>query len=178
MGKNVKGVLVCPPEQPGADYPLKHLDVVSKIGDHQIDNEGMVRLENDLRVPFLCLIPRLARGRAVPLTVLRNGRFVNVSLAVTHRDDRLIRELEGEPLSDFIHGPLVFSPLRSDAISLYTRLNPGVYASKGPLLTRRLDRIRFPDEELVVVTAPMFEHKISKGYDDPVGQVVKDVNGG
>src|SRR5262245_12086540 len=32
-------------------------------------------------------------------------------------------------------------------------------------------------EELVVVTRPMFDHKIAKGYDDPVGRVLKEVNG-
>jgi hypothetical protein len=44
-------------------------------------------------------------------------------------------------------------------------------------VSRRFDRARFPGEELVVVTCPMFDHKIAKGYDDPVGQVVKEVNG-
>jgi hypothetical protein len=29
----------------------------------------------------------------------------------------------------------------------------------------------------VAVTAPMFSHKIAKGYVDPVGKVVKEVNG-
>jgi hypothetical protein len=42
---------------------------------------------------------------------------------------------------------------------------------------RRLDRVQFPGEELVLVAGPMFAHKIAKGYGDPVGQVVKEVNG-
>jgi hypothetical protein len=29
----------------------------------------------------------------------------------------------------------------------------------------------------VVVTSPLFAHKIAKGYEDPVGQVVTEVNG-
>ena len=29
----------------------------------------------------------------------------------------------------------------------------------------------------MVVTHPMFEHKIAKGYQDPVGQVLEEVNG-
>jgi S1-C subfamily serine protease len=177
LDAKVKGLLVCAPEHPAADYPLKNLDVVSKVGDYEIDNEGMVRLENALRMPFMYLFPRLARGDAVPLTVLRDGRLLEVSLPVTRHDNRLIREFNGEPLSYFIHGPLVFSPLRADAVSLYTRLNPYLYSSNGPLLTRRLDRVRFSGEELVVVTAPMFGHATSKGYDNPVGLVVKDVNG-
>src|SRR5262249_36479941 len=93
------------------------------------------------------------------------------------RDNRLIRDYEGEKPAYFIHGPLVFSPVKSDAVSLYLRMNPTSSSGNSPLITRRYDRVRFPGEELVVVTAPMFDHKIAKGYDAPVGQVVKEVNG-
>jgi len=113
----------------------------------------------------------------VPLTVRRGGKKMVVSLPVTTRDNRLIRYYEGEKPSYFIHGPLVFSPVKGDAISLYFRLNAGIYGSNSPLVTRRFDRAQFPGEELVVVTRPMFDHKIAKGYDDPVGRVVKEVNG-
>ena len=55
-------------------------------------------------------------------------------------------------------------------------MNPGLYTYGSPLIARRFDRVGFPGEELVVVTAPMFAHKIAKGYDDPAGQVVAEVN--
>ena len=47
----------------------------------------------------------------------------------------------------------------------------------SPLATRRGDLPRFEGEELVVVTSPMFPHKIGKGYDNPLTKVVKEVNG-
>jgi len=71
----------------------------------------------------------------------------------------------------------VFSPVKAGAINSYYRLRPGLYQGQSPLVTRRFDNVAFPGEELVVVTSPMFPHKISKGYGDPAGQVVKDVNG-
>jgi S1-C subfamily serine protease len=177
VGPAVKGVLVHPPERPDPCYPLRAFDVLIRIGGHAIDNEGMVQQENGGRVPFLVLIPKLARGDAVPVTVLREGREVALELPVTCRDNRLLRDYEGEPVAYFIHGPLVFSPANGDAVPLYGRMNPALYASDSPLMTRRFDRVRFPDEELVVATAPLFAHKIAKGYGDPVGRVVKDVNG-
>jgi S1-C subfamily serine protease len=177
LEKKVTGVLVCPPERPAPEYPLKPFDILVKIGEHQIDNEGMVRLKNGFRVPFLCLVPQLASGSVVSVTVLRGNSCIEVELPVTTCDDRLIRDFQGEQPSYFIHGPLVFSPVKADAISLYARLNPGVFATKSPLLTRSFDRVRFPGEQLVVVTAPMFAHKIAKGYGDPVGQVMREVNG-
>lgn len=150
---------------------------MTKIGKYEISNDGLVRLENDAHVPFLSLIPRLAKKGTVPLTVLRGDKEVAVSLPVITRDNRLIRNYEGEKPSYFIHGPLVFSPVKGDAISLYFRLNPTIYSSNSPLVTRRFDRIQFPGEELVVVTRRMFDHKIAKGYDDPAGRVVQEVNG-
>jgi hypothetical protein len=37
--------------------------------------------------------------------------------------------------------------------------------------------VHFPGEELVVVTAPMLPHRMTKGYGEPVGQVVESVDG-
>ena len=47
----------------------------------------------------------------------------------------------------------------------------------SPLATRRGDLPRFEGEELVVVTSPMFPHRIGKGYDNPFSKIVKEVNG-
>jgi S1-C subfamily serine protease len=172
-----KGIVACPPQVPPPGYSLKPFDVVVRIGDHEIDSEGMIRLEGGQRVPFTYMIPRLAHGEGVPLSVLRSGKRLAVELPVTRIDHRLVREFQGEQPSYFVFGPLVFSPLKADAISMYARLNPGVYGINQTLFTRRFDRTRFPGEELVVVTTPMFRHKISKGYDEPVGQIVREVNG-
>jgi hypothetical protein len=173
----VKGVFVSAPEVLPPKYPLRTFDMVTRIGAYDVDNEGLVRVDEVVRVPFTYLIPQLARDGAVSISVFRGGQTLTLDLPVTRRDDRLIRDYQGEQPSYFIHGPLVFSPLKADAIGMYARINPSMYAGGGPLVTRRLDRVRFPDEELVVVTAPMFAHKIAKGYSDPTGLVIKDVNG-
>jgi PDZ domain len=89
----------------------------------------------------------------------------------------VIRNYTGEAPSYFVCGPLVFSPARLQALALYFRAHPILVADNSPLATRRVDRARFPGEELVVVTTPMLPHRITKGYSDPFGQVVRDVNG-
>jgi hypothetical protein len=47
----------------------------------------------------------------------------------------------------------------------------------SPILKRAVDQVRFLGEELVAVTTPLFPHRVARGYDDPVGQVVESVNG-
>ncbi len=177
LDKGVKGLLVHPSPRPGPDSPFREADVLTKIGDYEIDNSGMVRLKNDLLAPFEAAIPLTARDGAAPVTVLRGGKPVELSLPVVTQDNRLIRSYQGESLSYFIHGPLVFSPVRAEAVEMYGSLNPDLYGSNSPMVNRRFDRVRFPGEELVTVTAPMFSHKITRGYADPVGRVVREVNG-
>src|SRR5262249_53202346 len=91
-----RGILVRPPERRAADYPLREFDILTKIGKYSINNDGLVRLDNDALVPFVTLVPRLARNGAVPLTVLRGGKEVDVSPPVTTRDNRLIRDFAGD----------------------------------------------------------------------------------
>jgi S1-C subfamily serine protease len=174
IDKKTRGILAIPPRTPEAGNPFEEFDVITRIGDYDIDNRGMVQLENGLRMPFMGMVPRLARNNAVGLTVIRKGQRLNLSLPVTTSDSRVIPRLRsGEHPAYFIHGPLVFSGARAEYIDSYLEANP---SSQSPLLLHRYDRPRFPGEELVVVTVPMFEHKIARGYSDPAGQVLLDVN--
>jgi S1-C subfamily serine protease len=173
----VRGILVQSALPYKANSPVKPFDVLTKVGDFPIDNSGMVQLKNGMRASFLYLVPKLARDDAVPVTVWRQGKHVVASLPVTTQDNRLVRSYTGEPLSYFIHGPLVFAPGMSEDVSVYAQMNRTFYLDNSPLVTRRDDLVRFPGEQLVVVSTRMFAHSITKGYADPVGKVVKDVNG-
>ncbi len=150
---------------------------MTRIGTREIDNEGMVEVEDNLRLSFISQVPKLARDGTVPVTVLRAGKTFEVALPVSRQPDRLLRGYEGRYPSYFVCGPLVFSPAVSDAISLYFQYNPGLANRNSPLLTRRSDRARFREEELVVVTSPLLRTRMTKGYADPFGQVISAVNG-
>jgi hypothetical protein len=47
----------------------------------------------------------------------------------------------------------------------------------SPLVRRWYDTPSFPEEGLVLVSSPFFPHKLTKGYDNPMLQVVKTING-
>ena len=109
--------------------------------------------------------------------MIREGRTIDVRLPVDRDDDHLIRGYEGKPPSFFVCGPLVFSPVMREAVSTYYRANPGIMSRNSPLISRSGDKVRFPGEELVVVTSPMLPHRITRGYGEPIGQVVESVDG-
>src|SRR5262249_20576003 len=90
---------------------------------------------------------------------------------------RLLRNYHGRQPSYFVCGPMVFSPVMADAASMYLRYNPSIAGRNSPILTRGNDRANVPGEELVVVTAPMLPHRMTKGYGEPFGQVLDSVNG-
>ncbi|MGC8642200.1 MAG: trypsin-like peptidase domain-containing protein [Isosphaeraceae bacterium] len=175
LKRSDRGILVRQPGRTVAGNPLRENDVVTRIGTAEIDNEGLVDFEG-LRLPFSVLVPRLAKNGTVPVRLIRGGKPLEVGMVVTCEDDRLIRPYRGQYPRYFVHGPLVFSTVIDEAVSTYAQGNP--YGMLGsPLLARDGDRVAFPGEELVVVTAPMLAHPMTCGYADPFGQVVKDIDG-
>jgi hypothetical protein len=177
LAKSVRGLMVREPNRRDLSYPLKEFDILTRIGACEIDNEGMIQAQDNLRLSFVSQVPKLARNGAVPVTLLREGKLIEVSLPVRREAGRVIRGYEGHYPSYFVCGPLVFSPVVSDAVSFYFQYNPMLAGRGSPMTTRRSDRARFPGEELVVVTAPLLRTRMTKGYSDPFGQVVSQVNG-
>jgi S1-C subfamily serine protease len=181
LDRKTQGMIVHSPAESKPDYPLKNWDLITRIGDKEIDNVGMVKVKDNLRVQFQYMVQRLTQNGKLPLTVVRQGKAQNFELPVTSHWPMLIESLQGRYPSYFIYGPLVFSAASREICAALDR--PGspvaaVLAIMGsPLVVRRGDRPAFEGEELVIVTAPMFPHPMSKGYDNPFSKVVKEVNG-
>lgn len=179
IDKKTSGMVV---EAPDADdSPLQPWDLITRIGGREVDNTGMVTVEGDLRLRFQYLIQKVAKNGQVLLTVVRKGKDVKIELPVSEKRPMLVESLKGRYPSYFIYGPLVFSPVTAEFLSAFDRAGNAFYAVMGvigsPLITRRGDRPKFDGEELVAVAAPIFPHKIAKGYDNPFTKVIKEVNG-
>lgn len=181
LDRKTQGMIVHAPAEAKPDYPLKTWDLITKVGDVAVDNVGMVKIRDNLRVQFHYLVQKLARDGKVPLTVVRQGKPQQIQLPVAKRWPMLIESLHGRYPSYFVYGPLVFSVANRELCAALDR--PGspvaaVLAVMGsPLVTRRGERPAFEGEELVTITAPMFPHALSKGYDNPFSKVVKEING-
>lgn len=177
LSEEAKGVLVLPGPSRPKEFQIQEFDLLTRIGDYDIDNDGMVHLPDDLRVNFYAVVGKVASKNQLPMTIIRKGKKLEVSLPVSNIDNRVISDLKGEKLRYFIHGPLVFAKLQSDALAWFARVRPDLETGQSPMFNRLGDRVQFPGEELVVVTSPLFTHKIAKGYESPIGQIVSELNG-
>src|ERR1700729_3472164 len=157
LDKTVEGMVVHRPYKTDAGYPLKGWDVITHIGDTPIDNQGMIKLDKDLRVSFNYLIQHRAKDGELPLTIVRAGKVQNVRLPVSADHPTLVADLRGGYPPYFIYGPLVFSTATWQLIS-------GVQGNasmlrvlgleKSPLVTRAFDPPDADLEELVVISSP------------------------
>jgi hypothetical protein len=116
------------------------------------------------------------------LTVVRAGKELQIELPVTAKRPLVIPALDGAYPSYLVYGPLVFSEASSELVASLGRGDVGaswmrrLSAVGSPLVRRVGDKRAFEGEALVVVSSPFFPHKLAKGYDSPVMQVVKTVN--
>jgi S1-C subfamily serine protease len=179
LGKAVEGAVVQHPYLNDPSYPLKEWDVVTRIGDYPVDNQGMVKLGANLRVRFQYRVQQLARDGKVALTIVRGGKQMAIQLPVGGARKLLIADLDGGYPSYFIYGPIVFSRASPEFLTAITgnaALMNALAFNASPLVTRRGEHPDAQREELVVVSSPFFPHKLVTGYNNRMGSVIYSIN--
>jgi hypothetical protein len=157
-------------------------DVITKTDNTPLDDQGMVKIENNIRVDFRYLVQKHLKQGKIPLTIIRGGKENQISLPIMLEYPLVIPALNGAYPSYFIYGPMVFSNATMEFIGGYAKMKSpnasNALALVGsPLLKRMFERPAFPNEQLVVVSSPFFPHKLCEGYGNPMSKVVKSVNG-
>jgi len=172
LDPQVKGMIVTRPDNGIPDNPLKAWDVVTRVGAVPIDDDGMVKVSNSLRVNFLYEVQRQARNGTVPLSLVRDGKAMTVQMPVPSRRPLQLESLQGDYPSYFIYGPVVFSRATLESLTLL-RARAGL----SPALAHIGDPPTPERPELVMICSPLFPHELSKGYSNPSGEIVDRVNG-
>jgi len=175
LDKTVRGMIVHRPDDESPSYPLRQWDVITRIADTPIDDEGMITLRENLRVAFGYLIQKAARNGTVPLTIVRDGKSQQIQLPVSAQRPLLVDSLRGNYPSYFILGPVVFTRATLESLQL---IQAHSQTAIGNPMVARLGERPGPDrEDLVLIPSPLFPHELGKGYADPTGEIVRSVNG-
>ena len=186
------GVVITQPFETKETYPLKADDVLTHVGPHDVDNEGMVRLENGLRLGFHYFVPKLMTDGKYPATIIRGGETLQVKVPAGLKPAKVIPALKGDYPEYFVYGPLVFVQAASEYESSIRRMVTSSNANsrmaaysmlstmtsnESPLFFRKNDVPEFEGEQLIMVAVPLLPHRISKGYQGPFANVLAKING-
>lgn len=184
LDKSVDGIVVHKPMSDDPSYPLKEWDLITKIGDNAVDDQGMVKMGPNLRIHFTYFVQKTVKDGKVPLTIVRKGKEMHVDLPVSSNYPMLLRDLGNSYPPYFIYGPMAFTVATKQMAETFSgesavaaRWSGWLNTMGSPLLTSIGKKTSFDGEELVVVPSPFFPHKLTKGYSDPQVQVVKAING-
>ena len=165
----------------GVESPLQQWDVITHIGEHDIDNEGQCPIRDDLRGDFRYFVHDLVdEAGNVPLTVFRGGESLTIDVPAPLDEPVLMPSLSVENAYPryYIYGPIVFSQVTDEmAGALPPRYMQLFNYIENPIVTRIGDAPAFEGEELVVIASPMFDHRITKGYGSHHLAVVSTING-
>lgn len=157
------------------DVPLQRWDLIDSVGGVDVDNAGLITMDDGVRVNWAYQVPLSAHDGKLPVTVIRKGEAVKLDLPVATKRDDLLPNLGDEYPEYFVLGPMVFSPATRDHLSDYYA---GYLAVMGSPVALRGDEERaFEGEELVVLASGLLPHPITKGYEVVYHPTVKSVNG-
>ncbi len=150
-------------------------DLIDTIGEHDIDNAGMITLDDNLRLSWAYMIPKLGTDGTVPVTVLRQGESISLDIPVASSRDDLVPSIGNAYPEYFIIGPLVFSPARREHLmNFYTPY----LAMQGNPAALKADKVRSVEgEEIVMLVSDFLPHPITKGYDVAYKPALKSLNG-
>ncbi len=175
LDSNQTGLLYTGDEDEDYKSILQKWDLIDAIGEHDIDNAGMITIGDNLRLLWGYMIPQLADNGTVPITVLRNGESITLDVSVANSRDDLLPTIGNDYPEYFIIGPMVFSPARREHLrNFYT---PYMAMQGNPAALRASETRKTQDEEIVLLVSDFLPHAITKGYDASYKPALKSLNG-
>lgn len=160
------------------DDSLRTWDVLTHIGPHSIDNQGFVRVSDTLRLASSYYEDKLATEEGIPLTVVREGKTLQVMAPIERGNHDLLKPLMHDYPDYFIWGPIVFTPAYQELVyASQGKMMTYLLAVESPLLGRLRDRRAFEGEEAVIIPTRLFPHATSRGYRSVAMATVSTVNG-
>ncbi|WP_320040538.1 serine protease [uncultured Desulfobacter sp.] len=166
------------PDSPAIGY-LEVNDVLLKINDLNIENDGTIEFRKGERTYLGFIIQQKQINESVTLTVLRKGNLVSVELPLTKALHccRLVsyRQYETEP-EFYIIGGLVFEALAMNYLYEYGGSD---FSLNAPTELLNLFYNGFPskDQKDIVMLAQVLPDDVNIGYHEFINGIISKVNG-
>lgn len=142
---------------------LKEKDVLLKVDDIPIGDDGTISFRRDERIHSTHLFARCPVGKSVSLRVLRDGKEMDIGPIIMQRTHRLVPRLHNCDCvpSYFVVAGFVFQPLSEPLLlELYGKMNN---APTNIVQEYFLGDAESPDHQVVVLTQ-ILSSELSIGY--------------
>ncbi|MDD5635911.1 MAG: serine protease [Atribacterota bacterium] len=161
-----------------ADGKLQLGDVLVKIEDYPVGNDGTIELRRNERTLLNYAVQQKQIGEDIILTVLREGNEekLNINLSRSMKKDRLVPMEEYETLPTYyIYGGLVFCPLTKDLLNIWG----SQWSQSAPreLVCHLLSNTPEREDQQIVVLLKALAAEVNQGYQNINSWVVDQING-
>ena len=161
-----------------ADGKLQLGDVLVKIEDYPVGNDGTIEFRRNERTLLNYAVQQKQIGEDIILTVLREGNEekLNINLSRSMKKDRLVPMEEYEILPTYyIYGGLVFCPLTKDLLNIWG----SQWSQSAPreLVCHLLSNAPEREDQQIVVLLKALAAEVNQGYQNINSWVVDQING-
>lgn len=149
---------------------LHKWDVISKVGNIQIDDNGNASVEGR-RLNWAAAVDHLCTNNdTVTLEIIRNGMRITHEAGLRRNisEDFLFPPNHLKNNQYFVHGPFVLVAASEFHASHVFEADwmTELLVTKNPMVTRFNDRKSFSGEQIVILGVQPYPHAVMRGYND------------
>ncbi len=179
MTPDQTGVLVTQvvPHAP-SDGILQPGDVLLKIDNYPVANDGTVEFREHERTSFSYAVQKHQIGTEIPIELLRDGEIhqVSVTLSSSIEDHRMVPSEQYDVLpSYYIYGGFVFAPLTKNLLQVWGSSWFNI-APKDVVNIYQYGIPEYPGEQVILITR-VLAADVNDGYQQTSFWIVDSVNG-
>lgn len=175
LGPSQSGVLVSAVFYGGSGWGvLEPRDVLMRVGDHRIANNGTVRYRERYRTLFDVVLGGYHVGDTIPVVVLRRGKRLSREITLRPYCELVPRSQYDSTPRFLIFGGLVFQVLSRDLLSIWDEWWRDAPAE---LLHYYYSGIRTEEQREIVVLSKVLADEVNVGYEGFFNECVEKVNG-
>lgn len=153
---------------------LRAGDVLLKIGEHSVANNGMITFDTKLHGDFTLAVHQYQAGDTVTCQIFREGKVQSVEVTLKYPHDLVASHRYNVQPEYYIYCGLLFQPLSVDLLEAH--FSGGLLSAPQELLYLSTQD-ETPDRAEIVVLTRVFKDDVNFGYEALQFSVVRSING-